>query len=245
MQLKWVKITSLFVILLFTIHSSQGIGDEHSDEYDDTQIDDTEGEGFGDEALAGQTSGQQPPLKTAPPPQLQTNKEHNTKLASTTKKFNVEVEVEDEYDDGQSVPIEEPMDDEDETIDETVDSSVDNNDETDDDDDVVNPDKSNENADVKMIKDMINSSQTPDYKYTNGMNAYSRSHLISILKKPGILAGIIGGIVIGLLTAILLIMFVVYRMRKKDEGSYALAEDTKKPLSSYEYRNVPTKEFYA
>jgi syndecan 2 len=229
---------------VLTLHSSQGIGDE----YDDTQIDDTEGEVFGDESPAGQTSGQQPSQKTGPTPQISTNKEQSNKLATTTKKVNVEVEVEDEYDDGQSVPIEEPMDDEDEPIDETVDGSEDTNDDSEDvgaDEDDINPDKTNENADEKMIKEMINSSQTPDYKYTNGMNAYSRSHLISILKKPGILAGIIGGIVIGLLTAILLIMFVVYRMRKKDEGSYALAEDTKKPLSSYEYRNVPTKEFYA
>jgi hypothetical protein len=71
-----------------------------------------------------------------------------------------------------------------------------------------------------------------------------KSKFLAIISKPGILAGIIGGIVIALLTAILLIMFIIYRMRKKDEGSYAL-EDTKKPLSSYEYRNVPTKEFYA
>jgi syndecan 2 len=58
------------------------------------------------------------------------------------------------------------------------------------------------------------------------------------------MAGLIGGGIIGLLTAGLLIMFIVYRMRKKDEGSYAL-EETKKPLNAYDYRHCPTKEFYA
>ena len=70
------------------------------------------------------------------------------------------------------------------------------------------------------------------------------SKLLSIISKPGILAGIVGGAIIGILTAILLIMFIVYRMRKKDEGSYAL-EETKKPLNAYDYRHCPTKEFYA
>lgn len=72
----------------------------------------------------------------------------------------------------------------------------------------------------------------------------SRSKLLKIIIKPGILAGIVGGAIIGILTAILLIMFIVYRMKKKDEGSYAL-EETKKPLNAYDYRNCPTKEFYA
>ena len=71
-----------------------------------------------------------------------------------------------------------------------------------------------------------------------------RSKFLSIIKKPGILAGLVGGAIIGLLTAGLLIMFIVYRMKKKDEGSYAL-EETKKPLNAYDYRHCPTKEFYA
>lgn len=72
----------------------------------------------------------------------------------------------------------------------------------------------------------------------------SGSKLLSVIIKPGIMAGIVGGAIIGVLTAILLIMFIVYRMRKKDEGSYAL-EETKKPLNAYDYRNCPTREFYA
>lgn len=92
----------------------------------------------------------------------------------------------------------------------------------------------------------------PNNDISNGLNPQSpvltyqnsRQKLMNIIKKPGILAGIVGGAIIGILTAILLIMFIVYRMRKKDEGSYAL-EETKKPLNAYDYRHCPTKEFYA
>lgn len=65
------------------------------------------------------------------------------------------------------------------------------------------------------------------------------------LLKPGVLAAVIGGVVIGILAAILLVMFVVYRMRKKDEGSYALDEPKQPPHYSYAYQKAPAKEFYA
>jgi syndecan 2 len=103
--------------------------------------------------------------------------------------------------------------------------------------DVDNEEAAQEIDEYDSVESDVTTQQVP-------IKTLNNARLIEILKKPGILAGVIGGCVIGLLTAILLIMFVVYRMRKKDEGSYAL-EDTKKPLSSYEYRNVPTKEFYA
>lgn len=68
--------------------------------------------------------------------------------------------------------------------------------------------------------------------------------------QPGLLAAVIGGACIGLLCAILLAMFLVYRMRKKDEGSYALDEPAlyRKPGG---YMRAPTsdtaisKEYYA
>jgi tetrahydromethanopterin S-methyltransferase subunit F len=64
--------------------------------------------------------------------------------------------------------------------------------------------------------------------------------------RPGILAAVIGGAVVGLLAAILLVMFIVYRMRKKDEGSYALDEPKQPPPHyAYAYQKAPTKEFYA
>jgi len=51
---------------------------------------------------------------------------------------------------------------------------------------------------------------------------------VSLIMQPGILAGIIGGAVVGLLCTVLLMMFIVYRMRKKDEGSYALDDPKQK-----------------
>ena len=56
--------------------------------------------------------------------------------------------------------------------------------------------------------------------------------------------GIIGGAVVGLLCAVLLVMFIVYRMRKKDEGSYAL-EEPKMTSPSRGYHRAPTKEYWA
>lgn len=50
---------------------------------------------------------------------------------------------------------------------------------------------------------------------------------------------------VGVLAVILLVMFIVYRMRKKDEGSYALDEPKQPPHYSYAYQKAPTKEFYA
>uniref|UniRef100_A0A0N4VR05 Syndecan n=1 Tax=Enterobius vermicularis TaxID=51028 RepID=A0A0N4VR05_ENTVE len=58
-------------------------------------------------------------------------------------------------------------------------------------------------------------------------------------------AAVIGGFVVGILAAILLVMFIVYRMRKKDEGSYALDEQKQPPIYPYAYQKAPTKEFYA
>merc|ERR1739838_584077 len=63
-------------------------------------------------------------------------------------------------------------------------------------------------------------------------------------KQPGILAGIIGAAVVGLLCAVLLVMFIVYRMRKKDEGSYALDEPKRSPNVN-SYSKPPSREFYA
>ncbi|CDW54072.1 Syndecan domain containing protein, partial [Trichuris trichiura] len=60
-----------------------------------------------------------------------------------------------------------------------------------------------------------------------------------------IITAVIGGSVVGLLVAILLITLVVYRMRKKDEGSYALDESKTPPAYPYAYHKAPTREFYA
>lgn len=55
---------------------------------------------------------------------------------------------------------------------------------------------------------------------------------------------VIGGAVVGLLCAILVVMFIVYRMRKKDEGSYSLGEPKPSPNANT-YNRGNEKEFYA
>ncbi|KPM06564.1 Syndecan-like protein [Sarcoptes scabiei] len=54
----------------------------------------------------------------------------------------------------------------------------------------------------------------------------------SFFARPGILAAVIGGTVVGLLCAILMVMFIVYRMRKKDEGSYPIDKAMKYRVGS-------------
>ncbi|XP_014217644.1 syndecan-like [Copidosoma floridanum] len=61
-------------------------------------------------------------------------------------------------------------------------------------------------------------------------------------------SAVIGGAVVGLLCAILVVMFIVYRMRKKDEGSYALDEPRRSPAANSYPKPGATqqnREFYA
>ncbi|XP_066158517.1 syndecan [Euwallacea fornicatus] len=76
------------------------------------------------------------------------------------------------------------------------------------------------------------------------MNPKPEDRPTSFFSQPGILAAVIGGAVVGLLCAILVVMFIVYRMRKKDEGSYALGEPKQSPNSN-SYSRGTNKEFYA
>lgn len=79
----------------------------------------------------------------------------------------------------------------------------------------------------------------PDEEETN---VFTEKHPDNLFKRTEVLAAVIAGGVIGFLFAIFLILLLVYRMRKKDEGSYDLGE--RKP-SSAAYQKAPTKEFYA
>ncbi|CDS41987.1 syndecan [Echinococcus multilocularis] len=56
-----------------------------------------------------------------------------------------------------------------------------------------------------------------------------------ILNQPGVIAAIVGSTIAGLLLLILLILFCIYRLRKKDEGSYSLEEPQKGPATSDAY----------
>ncbi|XP_029447616.1 syndecan-2 [Rhinatrema bivittatum] len=73
-------------------------------------------------------------------------------------------------------------------------------------------------------------------------NVHTEKHSENPFERKEVLAAVIAGGVIGFLFALFLILFLVYRMRKKDEGSYDLGE--RKP-SSAAYQKAPTKEFYA
>lgn len=75
-------------------------------------------------------------------------------------------------------------------------------------------------------------------------NRHPVQQYTALTTKPGILAGVIGGAVVGLLCAVLLVMFIVYRMRKKDEGSYTL-DGPKRAPSPHTYSRASNREFYA
>ncbi|XP_022254194.1 syndecan-like isoform X2 [Limulus polyphemus] len=65
----------------------------------------------------------------------------------------------------------------------------------------------------------------------------------SFFAQPGILASVIGGAVIALMCIILMVMFIVYRMKKKDEGSYIVGDSKgSKDNSSEKGKN---KEIFA
>lgn len=76
-------------------------------------------------------------------------------------------------------------------------------------------------------------------------DAKGEDRTASFFAQPGILAAVIGGAVVGLLCAILVVMFIVYRMRKKDEGSYALEEPKRSPAPNSYAKNGTNREFYA
>lgn len=101
--------------------------------------------------------------------------------------------------------------------------------------------------------DFVDNSKVPDHSSPGsggGINqdvfvvGGSDDRTTSFFAQPGILAAVIGGAVVGLLCAILVVMFIVYRMRKKDEGSYALEEPKRSPASN-SYMKNSNREFYA
>ncbi|XP_072176047.1 uncharacterized protein [Diadema setosum] len=64
-----------------------------------------------------------------------------------------------------------------------------------------------------------------------------------VFGNPAILAGMVGAVVLILLTVVLLFLFVIYRIKKKDEGSYSLDEPHKAKDPTAYWKD--TKEFYA
>ncbi|XP_045079059.1 syndecan-4 isoform X1 [Coregonus clupeaformis] len=82
----------------------------------------------------------------------------------------------------------------------------------------------------------VRGSPKPEEHPSNVLMAHAGEE--SIFNKTEVLAALIAGGAVGLLFAVLLILLLVNRMKKKDEGSYDLG---KKPI----YKKAPTTEIYA
>ncbi|XP_017889644.1 syndecan [Ceratina calcarata] len=103
-------------------------------------------------------------------------------------------------------------------------------------------------VDVSEPLDEDDHSDDTDFKKGVYMNPKHEDRASSFFAQPGVLAAVIGGAVVGLLCAILVVMFIVYRMRKKDEGSYALDEPRRSPAAqAFPKPGAPhhNREFYA
>ncbi|XP_072800390.1 syndecan-4 [Vicugna pacos] len=77
-----------------------------------------------------------------------------------------------------------------------------------------------------------------DEDVSNKVSMSSTAQGSNIFERTEVLAALIVGGVVGILFAVFLVLLLVYRMKKKDEGSYDLG---KKPI----YKKAPTNEFYA
>ncbi|KAL4218178.1 Cell surface proteoglycan [Mactra antiquata] len=100
-----------------------------------------------------------------------------------------------------------------------------------------------DNVVVNIGPEVVDEENSDEFEIENNRGPYATiKREEPILAQPGLLAAIIGGAVVGLLCMVLLVMFIVYRMRKKDEGSYPLDEQK---YQNYSYTKAPDKEFYA
>ncbi|XP_017753870.1 PREDICTED: syndecan [Eufriesea mexicana] len=101
---------------------------------------------------------------------------------------------------------------------------------------------------IEPVDEGDHSENTDDIHEVYIMNPKHEDRSSSFFAQPGVLAAVIGGAVVGLLCAILVVMFIVYRMRKKDEGSYALDEPRRSPAAqAFPKPGAPhhNREFYA
>lgn len=100
-------------------------------------------------------------------------------------------------------------------------------------------------APVVMVTEVVRSNKNQETTTTSAPETPMvpfEVHSENLFQRTEVLAAVIAGGVIGFLFAIFLILLLVYRMRKKDEGSYDLGE--RKPAGAA-YQKAPTKEFYA
>ncbi|XP_028285091.1 syndecan-4-like isoform X1 [Parambassis ranga] len=92
-------------------------------------------------------------------------------------------------------------------------------------------DEVQKNNEIPMLRNEPESNNPPNVLMSHASDD-------SIFNKTEVLAALIAGGAVGLLFAVLLILLLIYRMKKKDEGSYDLG---KKPI----YKKAPTTEIYA
>ncbi|XP_037347025.2 syndecan-4 isoform X1 [Pungitius pungitius] len=86
------------------------------------------------------------------------------------------------------------------------------------------------------IPTLTKEAESPNEHPSNVLMAHAGDD--SIFAKTEVFAALIAGGAVGLMLAVLLILLLIYRMKKKDEGSYDLG---KKPI----YKKAPTTEIYA
>ncbi|XP_010864483.1 syndecan-4 [Esox lucius] len=89
---------------------------------------------------------------------------------------------------------------------------------------------------VKKNEVSLNGILKPEDTGSNVLMAHAGEE--SFFNKSEVLVALIAGGAVGLILAVLLILLLIYRMKKKDEGSYDLG---KKPI----YKKAPTTEIYA
>ncbi|MEE6463469.1 hypothetical protein FKM82_005922, partial [Ascaphus truei] len=94
----------------------------------------------------------------------------------------------------------------------------------------------------EIVIDKSADGETRQHKPGDKIEVYTEKRSENLFHRTEVLAAVIAGGGIGFLFAVFLILLLVYRMRKKDEGSYDLGE--RKPSSAV-YQKAPTKEFYA
>ncbi|XP_050987402.1 syndecan-2-B-like [Labeo rohita] len=106
----------------------------------------------------------------------------------------------------------------------------------------IDSDVGQENTDHQTEKPRVTAEATSSPSVEKDADRRHEPHTENLFQRTEVLAAVIAGGVIGFLFAVFLILLLVYRMRKKDEGSYDLGE--RKPPSSA-YQKAPSKEFYA
>ncbi|KAM9859519.1 syndecan-4 isoform 2-T2 [Aulostomus maculatus] len=89
------------------------------------------------------------------------------------------------------------------------------------------------NNDIQLVR---NGAESVEEYPSNVLMSHASDD--SLLKKTEVLAALIAAGAVGLMFAVLLVLFLIYRVKKKDEGSYDLG---KKPI----YKKAPTTEIYA